>query len=372
MPALNSIESIADIQKLVVAGFTDWKSYGHVSVLAKDDLLLFNYTAKAQYEGRWNFFELVSRGLIISKSGEVVARSFDKFFNWGEPRRRAAGHIVTVTEKMDGSLGILYRTSDGYKITTRGNFDSEQALWATEFLHKAGYDLSSLPNELTLLFEIIYPGNRIVVDYAGREDLVLLTARNRFTGDYLPFYPDLYQLAQETGFTLPKVHQFNRIEDILAETGVIDVSQEGWVVEFSDGQRFKFKGDAYQELHRLLSGLSFKWVLAATASSTLQFGLSAIPDEFLGQVKEWIEEIKTTVSQTKAQIEAAFDQAPRATRKDFAMWVQQHYPELASYLFARLDGKEIEPLIYKLAFQNRIALEPEPEAKALLGLEDSG
>lgn len=69
-------------------GFTDWQRYGNVTVRRKDDLLIFNYNTMAQYEGRWNFFERVSRGLIINhQTGEIVARAFDKFFNWGEGGR---------------------------------------------------------------------------------------------------------------------------------------------------------------------------------------------------------------------------------------------------------------------------------------------
>jgi RNA ligase len=232
------IATLADIQTLASSGFEDWKQYGEVSVDSDGDLLIFNYTPKAQYEARWNFFERVSRGLIVNRAtGEIVARPFDKFFNWSEDGRYAAGHIVTATEKMDGSLGILYRLNDGYRIATRGAFHSEQAEWATKFLN-ANVDLNDLPNDLTLLFEIIYPENRVVVDYHGEEKLVLLAARNRVTGDYLPFFPGVYELGQKYGFPLPKVFAFNNVSDIIRVTGSLSVDEEGYVIEFSDGQRF--------------------------------------------------------------------------------------------------------------------------------------
>ena len=57
-------------------------------VRRKGELAIFNYTKAAQFAERWNFFERVSRGLILNAvTGEVVARSFDKFFNWGEGGR---------------------------------------------------------------------------------------------------------------------------------------------------------------------------------------------------------------------------------------------------------------------------------------------
>ncbi len=250
------IESIAEIQKLARDGFDNWLLYGDVKVAQQGDLLLFDYTTAAHQAARWNFFERVSRGLMINrKTGEVVARPFDKFFYWLEGGRATRAHMVSVTEKMDGSMAVLFRTQDRYAITTRGSFTSPQGAWATEFLN-AHFDLADLPAELTLIFEILYPENQIVVDYETREDLVLLAARNRFTGAYLPFFPDLYELAQKYGFSLPRVYQFNNIAQLFEATGRNETNFEGWVVEFSDGQRFKFKLDWYVERHIALYGTS--------------------------------------------------------------------------------------------------------------------
>ncbi len=344
---MDDITSIADIQQLVTAGFTDWQQYGHVTVRKWDDLLIFNYNTMAQYTARWNFFERVSRGLIIhSTTGEVVARGFDKMFNWLQGGRRSAGHIVSVTEKFDGSLGILYRHKGDYRIATRGSFDSDQAQWATQFLNDY-FDLTGLPDELTLLFEIIYPGNRIVIDYGKQEDLVLLAARNRLTGDFLPLFPEVFGLAQQYGFTLPKVFQFNDITQIIIETGTLDEQHEGYVVEFSDGQRFKFKGDRYLELHRLITGLTFKNVLRAMENNAIRDIVDIVPDEFLTDVKRWISAIEVTLDAVKTQVQTAFDAAPKTSRRDFALWVQADHVDLSQYLFALWDKKDIAPLIYR-------------------------
>ena len=45
--------------------------------------------------------------------------------------------------------------------------DTDTALWATEFLNKH-YDLTGLENELTLIFEIISPYSKVIVDYEGQ------------------------------------------------------------------------------------------------------------------------------------------------------------------------------------------------------------
>jgi RNA ligase len=347
---MDEIRTFSDIQQLAVAGFTDWRRYGEVSVDATGDLLIFNYTHKAQFEARWNFFERVSRGLIINRrTGESVARPFDKFFNWGELGQTTTAAIVSVTEKMDGSLGILFR-ADGYRIATRGSFTSDQAIWATRFLNE-NYRLDGLPNAWTLLFEIVYPENRVVVDYGDERALILLAIRNRFSGEYLPF-AQVQQVAARYGFKAPRVFDFSDVADILTLRATLDVSQEGWVAEFADGQRFKFKGDRYMELHRLITGLSFKHTLEAVAAGTVEAIRSQIPDEFLGDFNRWLAIIYAVVAETRQRIQAAFAAAPKATRKEFALWVMAQHKPLAPYLFATLDGKNIEPMIYKMAFEN--------------------
>ena len=85
------IETVEDNGRLVRTGFTDWAAQGAVRVARDGDLLMFAYTSPAQYAGRWNAFERLSRGLILhATTGEVEARPFDKFFNWGQGCRTSA------------------------------------------------------------------------------------------------------------------------------------------------------------------------------------------------------------------------------------------------------------------------------------------
>lgn len=343
-----NINSMKDLQDLVVSGYEDWAKHGYVTVRPYKNLLLFNYQAEAQFRGNWTFFERVSRGLLINQTtGEIVARSFDKFFNWFEGGRVATGHIVSITEKIDGSTGILFRDDDGYRISTRGRVDSEQGIWATKFLRE-NYDLTGLNDDLTLIFEIIYPENRIVVNYGDREDLVLLAARNRHTGEYLSFFPDVYELATEYGFNLPKVYTFNDVTTLLEQTGVIDVNQEGYVVEFSDGQRFKFKGDRYLEMHKLISGLNPKRIVNAMRGGNLHSEiLDIVPDEYLNEVRQIVKIASNIYNDAVLKVEEKFEEAPKESRKDFAMWVQKNCMDVLPCMFKKYEGKPYTDLIYK-------------------------
>ena len=347
--AMETIASIEDICELVRDGFTDWARQGHVEVKSKNDLLLFNYTHAAQVAGRWNQFERLSRGLIIhNRTGAVVARSFDKFFNWNEEGRCSDAALRLVTEKMDGVLGVLYRDG-GYSVATRGAFDSPQALWATKCLHD-NHNLQNLHDEWTLIFEIISPDHRLVVDYGDTSALVLLAVRNRLSGVFLAF-EEVQVVAEQHGFPIPNVYSFETVSEILDHKRVIDGTQEGWVAEFADGQRFKFKGDRYLELHKLAAELSFKTALNAVAANTVDTVRQTIPEEFITEFDAWVDKVRQVENDTKKKVEHVLQTAPDTNRKEFATWVMDNHSELAAYLFASVDGKVIDEIIYKREFR---------------------
>ena len=82
-----------------------------------NNLLLLNYTERAQFTRSWNPEVMACRGLIISghpsaSDVEIVARPFPKFFNYSEHQPDSIPDLpLEVTEKVDGSLVILYNLS---------------------------------------------------------------------------------------------------------------------------------------------------------------------------------------------------------------------------------------------------------------------
>jgi T4 RnlA family RNA ligase len=343
------IDSIDQIVQLTLDGVQDWSVFGDVYAKFSGDLVLFNKATRAKSE--WNFFERASRGLILHrKSGEIVARPFDKFFHWGEDGRSTSAEITLVTEKFDGSLGILYR-DDGYRVATKGSFYGEHAIWATQFLQEH-YRLVGLPDEYTLLFEIIFPDNRLVVNYGSREDLILLAIRNRFSGDYLPFQ-EVQRVAAHYGFSLPRVGNFHSVSEILADLSRFDLSVEGWVAEFSDGNRFKFKSKRYLELHNRIFMIHFSDILTAIENHTLEDTLQVMPERSLGKIRQWIAEIQAQTASIQQRVERAYKGAPKNNFSDYQEWVANQPPDLALYLLARWEGQDISRAIYAHAFQDR-------------------
>ena len=148
-----------------------------------EPLTIYNYTAKCQYAPLWTPETRHCRGLIVHDDGRIVARPFPKFFNFEEHSRSeiAFSKPFTVAEKIDGSLGVLYPDGDGWAIASRGSFTSPQAQHGTAILRERHSDFRPFDG-LTYLFEIIYPENRIVVDYGKRRELVLLAVIETATG----------------------------------------------------------------------------------------------------------------------------------------------------------------------------------------------
>jgi RNA ligase len=126
-------------------------------------LTIWNYTERVQYENLWDDITLMCRGLVTDNEGNIVARPFRKFFNI-EENKHTPTRDFDVYEKMDGSLGIFFYYKGEPVFATRGSFTSEQAIKGKEILNKYNWEYGTYEG-YTYLFEIIYPENKIVVDY---------------------------------------------------------------------------------------------------------------------------------------------------------------------------------------------------------------
>ncbi len=315
------------------------------------DLIIWNYTSECQFAKAWDKYTSMCRGLITDSSGEIVARPFKKFFNWGEDLSISIPiNMPIISEKMDGSLGVQYYDGDNVLIATRGNFDSEQARWATGYmslvmkLKKSDF----LPNK-TYLWEIIYPENRIVVDYKGREDLILLAIIDNETGDET--FRSVEDEAKRLEVSCAPRIKAKSIEEIVESTKTLSGNEEGYVFHWPhhDNLRIKVKGKEYVRLHKLLTEFSTKslWETLKVKAS-LNEVLDRVPDEFYDWVRQ--EEDKLIKEYDKL-FNAATDAYKKvmtlSTRKEQAIEIKKNYVEVSSLVFAMLDGKDPSPIIWK-------------------------
>ena len=336
---LNDTE-ISNIERLIAERFIDKTKHPEV------DLWILNYTQNAQFSGLWTHETMLCRGLVVDKDWNVKARPFKKFFNLEQhetipgiaPLPWAKGY--TIEEKMDGSLGILYWMGEYGKseprIATRGSFTSDQAIKATEMLRKIPVPYTTMFQEgYTYLFEILYPENRIVVDYHGKEELVLLSAMNIETGkEAEPAYE---------GFRRPIFYPADTPKEVLIDLVPNDGSIEGLVVRFTDGQRVKVKTEEYVRLHRLLTGVSNKsiWELLK-AGSLLDEIIERVPDEFY----DWVKQVKDGLEKKHYELMLEANnlaiQTHAMERKDAAEIILKRGNPISGATFAILDGKQAQ------------------------------
>lgn len=301
------------------------------------DLWLYNYTEKTQYEGAWNDTTLSCRGLILNGAGQVMARPFGKFFNIEEHPPEALPNLpFEVFEKLDGSLGILYWHADKPFICTRGSFTSGQAHKANDLLYsRYAHAIPRLRKGLTYLFEIIYPENKIVVDYGAMEGLFLLAIRDTKTGLELPL--------EDIGF--PLVQKFDGINDFKTLKSRNLPNREGYVIRFQNGFRIKVKFEDYVRLHRLMTQFSnvSVWEKLST-NAPLEALLDGVPDEFYGWVKATVAELESRYAVVENECRQAYKEL--STRKDTAQYfLTQQYPAI---LFAMLDNKDYAKMIWQI------------------------
>lgn len=324
------------------------------------ELTIANYTPKCAYEGAWNKITIASRGLIFDNyTGEILARPFAKFFNYGQagaPVIDLSAHVYHVGNKFDGSLGIMYERPDHkLAIATRGSFDSDQARHATALINNEGahYDYpyefyrGDIAVGLTPLFEIIYPENRIVLDYGTWDTLVLLGWIRTDTGKYIAPTEGDWSTTFATVLERP-----NR------------PNHEGWVVWLDQYRAVKIKQEDYVALHKIVTGLNEKAVwreiqkgpekfnaFAANLPDELQawanrvgFGLALDYGNIVRDVDDWFLSAIDVATQDETNYTNEID------RKKFAAAVldERTPPEYRGLMFSLLDGKDIQDKVWKM------------------------
>lgn len=302
---------------------------------------IYCYTKKAMFDREWNNETMTCRGLIVNEnSGEILARPFKKFFNYGEPSAPIfkPDDWVTVYDKVDGSLGIAYDTPNGPAIATKGSFVSEQAVHATELL-RSKYPRYQTDDYCTDLFEIIYPENRIVLDYGETDELRYLGSVVVDTGH------DYWNGILMTHFGIPKNMCIlsGEYEGVMKAIDLSRPNAEGVVIVNDDtGERLKLKQEDYLELHKVMTGLNERqlWQWLAEGKHVADI-LTDLPEE----IHEWANTILVELIDKQSELVERIGNAYQyhisktADRKEFALRIRD-YPSLdKGAMFCMLDGQ---------------------------------
>ena len=332
-------------------------------------LAILNYTTKAMGKTHDNDTLRKCRGLIYDvETFEIVARPIQAFFNVNDERypetsierlqtlfHSAVSHhdvCLEITEKMDGSMGIIYQYKDNPpEVATRGSFTSEQAVWATLFVQSYDY---VKPPLYTPIVEIIYPGNQIVVDYGDRKALVLIAMIETETGAELTHRAQPFRLPPAP---LTVVPLYNKSPAQCALENFRN--REGYVFKFfvhdkTIPLRFKAKFEDYRLAHRAMFGMNTRDVWELMKAGTLDW---SVFDSATDGFKKWLRDQVTTLQDEfehcKQLVEMLVDDVQHVgidrdtTRKEVAEFLKSRAGNLFSACFACYDGKDYQAAIWK-------------------------
>lgn len=282
------------------------------------NLVGFKYTTNTVYSEDWDSVSLHARGIVFDKNtGDVVARPFDKFFNYGE-LVNGDGNLSSIAEavmqhqgyfnlkfslekqtfrvmdKLDGSLGIMFWTGNEWLVKTAGSFESDQAVWANKWA-SINLNFNLFDKSKTYLFEIICDEDvhPIKYDYEG---LVLLGITDTASGKEVST-EELVSFAHTANLKHADIIEFSNFNDVLNYAKHLPNTKEGVVVTFENGFKLKIKGDEFLKLQKIFHALTpdtiwehFDW---ENAVKTDEFDASVFKDNFIQSIPEEMPEYKT-------------------------------------------------------------------------------
>ncbi len=305
-----------------------------------ENIKVCNYTEQTQFERAWDETTMMCRGLILdTEKNKIIARPFSKFFNYAEHinnGKNIPNEIPTITDKIDGSLIIHSKINGKDCFSTRGSFVSDQAIWATNWWNeniKSDY----YANGYTHLFEVVFPQNKIVVQY-DFSGLVYLGSVNNETGKTVFFdMPAPIRTVKKIGNTdLSKLLEMDK------------ENEEGFVIHFPISDlRLKIKFPQYVKLHKIITQLSEIgiWQILKDGGNMKEI-IKEVPDEMFS----WINSVVTELTDKYSEIEKNCKEITAhaktlTTRKEQALYIKQF--KNSGVCFKMLDNEDYSEIIWK-------------------------
>lgn len=226
----------------------------------------FNFNQSAFYDKVWNNLNSHARGLFINtKLMEIVARSYDKFFNLGErpetmptALKESLNFPLKGYLKENGFLGILgYDPEhDNLLFCSKSSvFGEFHGYFRDLFYEKYADQLSNIHEYLketrrTMVFEVIdIKNNPHIIEYPESKLVLLDIIDNQIEFNAIP-YEELKTKAQEFGMQCKEllftVNDWDSLENEIIKGNNLTNPIEGFVIEDTSGFQFKVKLDYYR------------------------------------------------------------------------------------------------------------------------------
>ena len=240
------------------------KRFGHISS--------FNFKRDVFMSAKWTDLSKIARGLFVdNEDGSIVARGFDKFFNYEERDFNRASWLqdnlkfpVVAYKKYNGFLGILSfdRKESKMLFCTKSMVDGQYSKYFKDIFYKTRIDegqdyyqeLASYLVETNscFVFEVVDPVNDPHIVKYDEPQLILLDKIYLERNFRHESYDELKEIGKRFKFdvkeklekqfeTWPELMEFIKSMKSYEETDGI----EGFVFEDSSGYHFKLKGEWY-------------------------------------------------------------------------------------------------------------------------------
>lgn len=281
-------------------------------------------------------------------SFKVVARSFIRFFNWGE-MASAQGLFKSddfwAVSKEDGSIFTLYHYNGSWRVNTRKTFSDgklqplgmqTEMSWGDLFwlaLDKQGWNREKVESELnksySYVFEICSLYNKVVRTYSEPEAFLIAVVKNNESRT-----PE--ELSEEEmdqiGLARPVRYKMHGIDDALSFVKSLNCMpsvSEGVVIRDRNNMRWKMKTLSYLTLHRCMANKvpTPKLLIPLLLTEEMSEVLAYFPE-----FKSYADELQAFLDEKKADLQALWLQSKHISdQKEFALTIAHN--KLKAILF---------------------------------------
>lgn len=280
-----------------------------------------------------------ARGIIFKRDdwSHPVCWAFNKFFNAQEPNAAELDWSTAfVTEKIDGSIIRVWHDANNWHISTNGTIDAYKAETGDVICNNFGANfcntiyeyyqqykdfIADLNEDLTYMFELVGPHNRVVIPYE-EPALYFLGARNKYTGEEFNCSPLTAGALSMGRFNLPKQYPLRSVDDCVKLAETFSWDQEGFVACDAQFNRVKIKSPAYVLAHFARNNN------VITRKHLINVILTNEVEEFLCYAADYKEELEKVQNLMKAyckvgdQIAKSCQRLYDIPKKTYAYWVQ--------------------------------------------------
>ena len=259
-------EELPVLEKLRADRFVQEKDLGN-------DVSSFNFTREAFYESNWNTQTILARGLFLNnKTGDVVARSYEKFFKINETRQTELASLkerlvfpVKAYLKENGFLGIVSYLNDDLFVASKSTNKGDYVEYFKVLLQPYREKLLELFRNKTLenvslVFEVIDIDNDPhIIKYDNSQIVLLDIIENNI--EFKKFdYKKVHKIAEELGCKAKELaytlNDWNEFRSLYLATQDYEYKYndnfiEGFVFEDSSGFMVKVKTEYYNEWKKL-------------------------------------------------------------------------------------------------------------------------